>query len=161
MFEWIVASFVGSTCISVLAAFLLMRRYSGELQTAIEPQLESMKELVFEVQGALDHAKPQIARTQSIIAQHGTTPRQIKTAERMVAKDLVDQYPEIEALVGAISPRTQEYFTENPDILLEIVSRWGPKIAAILGEKGLEGVLPGLQQQGSSGSRGREWAWQE
>ncbi len=139
-----------------------MRRYSSELQITIEPQLDAMKELALEVQAALDHAKPQIARTQSIIAQHGTTPRQIKAGERMIAKDLVDQYPEIEALVGAISPRTQEYFTENPDILLEIVTRWGPKIGAILGEKGIEGLLPGSGPQGSSGSpRSKEWAWRE
>ncbi len=160
MIEWIVASFVASTMISIGVAFLFMRRYSSEVQATIEPQLDAVKELVFEVQGALDAAKPQIARSQSIIAQHGTTPRQVKAAEKMIAQDLVDQYPEIQALVGAISPPTEKYFTENPDILLEVLSRWGPKIQAILGDKGVEGLLP--QGVASSGAtRSREWAWRE
>ncbi|MBA7539867.1 hypothetical protein ES705_32152 [subsurface metagenome] len=156
MFRWIVVSFIASISISILAAFLFMRRYSAEIQATIKPQLEDMKELVFDVQGALDHAKPQIARSQSIIAQHGTTPRQVKAGEKMIAQDIMEQYPEVQAVLGAVSPRTLEYFTDNPDILMEIIARWGPKIGVILGTSGVEGLLDRQE-----GSRSREWAWQE
>ncbi|MBA7539668.1 hypothetical protein ES705_31948 [subsurface metagenome] len=80
----------------------------------------------------------------------------MKAGEKMIAQDIIEQYPEVQAVLGAVSPRTLEYFTDNPDILMEIIARWGPKIGAILGTEGVEGLLP----KGVSG-RTREWAWSE
>lgn len=128
-----------SACFSIGSAFFFMRRYSTEVQATIKPQFDEVKTLVSDVQALLDEAGPQIKRSQSIIAQHGVQPRQIKTAERYMAEDVIEKYPEAKAILGMISPRTAEYFEENPDILLEMAERWGPRLKILMGEAGESG----------------------
>lgn len=149
MIVWIIVGVLVSTSISVAISIYFFRNYSKLLGQTLKVKFD-------EVNAELERVKPIIAKAYGILGSMGTTPRQVKAAERMISQDIVGQYPEIKALLGAISPRTEAYLTENPDILMEIIARWGPKAQAILGEKGIKGLLPGR-----TSSRSREWAWKE
>jgi len=134
MIELIVGGIIASSIVSIGASFLLMRKYSRELEATIKPQLSSVKTALDESAALWEHAAPQIKRSQSIISQHQVEPKQIKTAQKYLAEDIIEQYPEAKMLLGTISPRTAEYFEDNPDILLQMVERWGPKVKLLLGD---------------------------
>lgn len=152
MIELIVACFV-TAAVSIGAAFLFMRKYSRELEATMKPQLAAVETALRDAEALMAQAAPQIKRSQSIIAQHGVQPRQIKTAEKYLAEDIIEQYPEAKMLLGTISPRTAEYFTENPDILLQMAERWGPKLKLLIGE----GALTREGDGALDASRGIDW----
>lgn len=133
MIDLIVACSI-TAAVSIGSSFLFMRRYSRELKETIDPQISAVKEALEASSALMEQAAPQIKRSQSIIAQHGVQPRQIKTAEKYLAEDILESYPELKMIASTISPRTAEYFDENPDIFLQMAERWGPKLKLLFGD---------------------------
>ncbi len=151
-----------SLIVSVVTSFFLMRHYSKTLEGVLGDRIGEFEVGFNEFAAEFEKTKPTISKAYGLLSSQNITPRQVKVGEKMIAKDIMEQYPEVQAVLGAVSPRTMEYFTDNPDILMEIISRWGPKIQAILGEGYVEpGSLGGLYQGGGAVSRSKEWAWKE
>lgn len=134
MIELIVAGAVASSIVSIGSALLLMRRYSKEVEATVKPQLLAVETALRASEALMEQAMPQIKRSQSIIAQHGVEPRQVKTAERYLSEDIMEHYPELKMIASTISPRTAEYFDDNPDVFLQMAERWGPKLKLLFGE---------------------------
>lgn len=66
--------------------------------------------------------------------------RQDKALEQLVATDIMAQYPEIEIVLGLVSPETADALRENPEQALRMIERYKAFLPA------LSGKTPGQQQ---------------
>lgn len=137
MMVWIAVSGVVSAGISVLVSFLLMRKYSKALGGLLQTYVGGIEEEINEI-------RPTISKAYGILANMGTTPKQLKTAEKYIAQDIVETNTNLRMALGVletVSPRGAEYLRENPDILPEIIEKWWPKIQAITGAGSIEDLV--------------------
>jgi len=70
------------------------------------------------------------------LGQSGVDKKEIKAIEKLASEDLqtamMAQYPEIELIIGWLSPPTLERIKENPQALPILAARWMPVAKQLL-----------------------------
>lgn len=97
---------------------------------------------VNQLQPLLDQAEVNNAAIESAVkkamtamGEKSATVRGDKALEKMVAGDLLDQFPEVDMILGLVSPTTREAILENPEQAFRLLERY----------QGLLEFLPGAQ----------------
>ncbi|GAJ21462.1 unnamed protein product [marine sediment metagenome] len=108
---------------------------------------EEVKELILQETEPLKNA---VSRSMGFKSEQAVTSRQIKTAEKYIAQDILDQQdPLIKAGLEFLSPRTTEYLEKNPDLIMQIL----PRLQALSQVEGGFNPLDLLSRGGNSNTR--------
>jgi len=84
------------------------------------------------------------------LAEKGVDAKKLKQVEGLVTEDvqkgMLTMFPEIEIVLGWLSPDTLEMIKENPAILPILIQRYGPLIGMFKGR--LQGAQSGQGEKG-------------
>jgi len=69
----------------------------------------------------------------SAMGDKGKQVQQDGALEKMVAKDILDQFPEIEIILGLVSPQTAEAIREHPERAMRLLDRYKDIIPLLTG----------------------------
>jgi len=111
---------------SVIVSILVQYSTNKRIDKTVEIVSKSLRE---HVDNELEPLITKVNRAFGMKSEASTQVRQLKTAERYIAQDLLEaQDPLIKAGLELISPRTKEYIEKNPDLLLQLI----PRIQALM-----------------------------
>lgn len=100
-----------------------------ELSGSMEPMVQDLAKTIGEglrvhVDTELAPLKVRGSQIMGNLGAMGNMAKQVKTAERYIAQDLVNmQDPVIVAALELLSPRTKEYLEKNPDLIMQLLPR--------------------------------------
>ena len=86
--------------------------------------VNQIKPLIEQVQTIQDEADHAIKTGMSAMGQKSIQVRQDNKLEKMVAKDLLEQFPEIEIILNLVSPATAEEILDKPERALRLIDRY-------------------------------------
>jgi len=109
---------------SVIVSWLLFLVSLVVLWVRAKPHVELAMETLAEAQNA-------IKTGMSAMGKRSVEVRQERALERDIASDLMDSYPEIQALLEYLSPDLAEQVTENPEAALRVIERYEPLLARL------------------------------
>lgn len=111
------------TAVMSIAVTFLMNRLLT--QKILMPQIDKKLESLNKIGGAVN----------KIFSEKGVDVRQFKSLEKSVAKDIFEQFPEFKIVLGLLSPETLEKIEANPEMALQLLTRYKPLIDQFLGQK--------------------------
>ncbi len=77
---------------------------------------------------------PMAKKAMGLVSEKGVDSRQLKTAEKMVMKDVMAQeMPEMEVIKGYLSGDTLAYLEENPQVLPALFAKYEPMLKKLAG----------------------------
>ena len=109
--------------VSLLACILVLGRV----------YVRTLKPLVEQVQTIQYEASKAIKTGMSAMGDKGKQVQQDGALEKMVAKDILDQFPEIEIILGLVSPQTAEAIREHPERAMRLLDRYKDIIPLLTG----------------------------
>jgi len=159
--HWTILSVVSSLSVTLGVSILYSRTVFSRARAVIDEKGEELTESISNWDGVLEKFQPTISRAMGVLGSASASAAQTKAAEGYIAEDIIEAYPEVKGLLGLLSPRTVQYFEENPETLIQLATRWGPKLQVLYerygGFDGLIGHLGGTsvnkRRPSSSGFR--------
>jgi len=119
--------------LTALMIYWLVRR---ETNKSIERSIDRIKE----------EFQPTISKAFGQLGVKGADAKAIKQIEQMVAEDVNanvgTMFPEVELILGWLSPETLERMKEHPESLPILLQRYGPLIAQFAGKLRGQGKNP-------------------
>lgn len=126
MVNWqlIASSIIAPLLVSFVVCILVLGRvYINQIQPLVD-QAEAN-------QASIEAA---VKKAMTAMGAKSVEVRQDKALEKMISADLLEQFPEVEMILGLVSPKTAEALQENPEQALRIIERYKDFIPLLSGK---------------------------